>query len=63
MKTEEALALYENSVAKLAHALRISTAAIYQWGEEVPPLRAYQIRELQAGRTNAGCDCEHKEAA
>jgi transcriptional repressor of cell division inhibition gene dicB len=30
----------------LAEALGISTQAVGQWGQEVPPLRQYQIREL-----------------
>jgi transcriptional repressor of cell division inhibition gene dicB len=30
----------------LAEALGISTQAVGQWGQEVPPLRQYQIMEL-----------------
>ena len=33
-------------VVKLAHALGIQHSAVSQWGEFVPPLRAYHIREL-----------------
>lgn len=46
MKTEEAVSLFDNSVAKLAAALGISVQAVYKWGEDVPPLRVYQIRDL-----------------
>ena len=50
MKTIEAINLFGN-VANLAGALSISVQAVYQWGETVPPLRAYQISELIAERT------------
>jgi len=33
-------------VKKLADALDIQHSAVCQWGEYVPPLRAYQIQEL-----------------
>jgi len=33
-------------VKKLADALSIEHSAVSQWGEFVPPLRAYQIRDL-----------------
>ena len=58
MKTSEAIELF-GGVAALAKALDISTAAIYQWGEDVPPLRAYQIREI-AERQKV---VDHKKAA
>jgi len=35
-------------VQELARALGITDKAVYQWGEIVPELRVYQIRELQA---------------
>ena len=35
----------------LAEALGISTQAVGQWGEEIPPLRQYQIRELLADKS------------
>ena len=60
MKTQQAIDTF-GSIAKLARALGISTAAIYQWGEDVPPLRAYQIREI-ADREKAD-QAQHKEAA
>jgi DNA-binding transcriptional regulator YdaS (Cro superfamily) len=47
MKTEEAVRL-AGTAAELARLLGISRAAVSKWGDEVPPLRAYQIRELIA---------------
>ena len=50
MKTIYAIKLF-GSVKALAEALGITVHAIYQWGEHVPELRAYQIRELVAAKT------------
>lgn len=36
------------SVRKLADALGITEQAIHQWGDNVPELRAYQIKALLA---------------
>lgn len=47
MKTSEAINLFGN-VANLARALDISVQAVYQWGDTVPPLRAFQIRDIEA---------------
>ena len=49
MKTNEAITAF-GSIKDLAAALGLSVQAIYQWGETVPQLRAYQIRELLAAR-------------
>lgn len=68
MKTSEAIKSFDG-VANLAKALGITTAAIYQWGEEVPALRDYQIRELLNAPPYTGADrrhdndTNHKEAA
>lgn len=48
MTKDQAINLFGN-VSTLAAALGITTQAISQWGELVPELRAYQIRELLAG--------------
>jgi hypothetical protein len=56
MKTEDAIKEFGNSVRELAQALGITREAIYQWGEEVPPLRMYQIREIIARREKLGAD-------
>ena len=50
MKTNEAITAF-GSIKDLAAALGLSVQAIYQWGDTVPQLRAYQIRELLAART------------
>ena len=60
MKTTEAINEF-GSVRKLALALGVSVQAIYKWGDAVPPLRAYQIRELVQARTE-GQD-QHQKAA
>ena len=57
MKTKDAIELF-GGVAPLARALGISTAAIYQWEDDVPPLRVYQIKELIQARSA----CEQKAA-
>ena len=51
MQTSEAINHFGN-VANLAVALNISVQAVYQWGDKVPELRAYQIAELIVQRTN-----------
>lgn len=61
MKTKDALDAF-GSVRELAAALDISVPAIYQWGEDVPPLRAYQIRDLLAAREAKPADEEPKAA-
>lgn len=50
MKTKDAINKF-GTVAKLARALDISVAAIYQWGEDVPPLRAYQIKDIETSQS------------
>ena len=50
MKTNEAITAF-GSIKDLAAALGLSVQAIYQWGDTVPQLRAYQIRELLAARS------------
>lgn len=50
MRTEEALKHFDNKVRKLAAALNLSVQAIYAWGDEVPRLRAYEIRDILARR-------------
>lgn len=45
MKTKAAIKHFK-SAKGLARALGITREAIYQWRENVPPLRAYQLREM-----------------
>lgn len=49
MTKSEAIAIF-GSAAKVARALNISKAAVSEWGEEIPELRVYQIREILANR-------------
>lgn len=53
MKTSEILHYFNNSIRELANALGISREAVYQWGDDVPPLRVYQIRDLISARQAA----------
>jgi len=46
MRTEEAIQRAGNA-AELARLLKVSPAAISQWGENVPELRLYQLRDLR----------------
>jgi len=48
VRTAETIDVF-GSVANVAAALEISPQAVYQWGDSVPPLRAYQIREQRPG--------------
>jgi hypothetical protein len=45
MRTKEAVALF-GGVKQMADALGIWPQAIYAWGNTVPELRQYQIREI-----------------
>lgn len=49
MKTTEALKIF-GGVPEIAKALGISVQAVYRWGDSVPRLRAYQIRDIQSGK-------------
>lgn len=62
MKTQEAIQLFDNSVRQLAESLQITTAAVYQWGDTVPPLRAYQIRDLVAQRQASAIESSQQAA-
>jgi hypothetical protein len=54
MRTEDAIKYFDNSVRALAEALGITREAVYQWGDTVPRLRAYEIRDLLAARQAVG---------
>jgi hypothetical protein len=45
MTKDEAVKLF-GGVRALADALNITEQAVHQWGDTVPPLRVYQIRDL-----------------
>ena len=62
MKTTEAIHLFGGTCQSLANALGITRAAVSQWGENVPPLREYQLRELIERREKVG-NQERQKAA
>lgn len=49
MKTSDVISEF-GSVKAVAAALGISVQAVYRWGETVPELRQFQIRELRKAR-------------
>ena len=51
MKTSDVIRVF-GSVKLIAEALAISVQAVYLWGNEVPKLRQYQIREMKPGKFN-----------
>ncbi|AMQ44837.1 hypothetical protein AMS64_22015 [Aeromonas veronii] len=53
MKKQDAIDRF-GSVRALAAALGCSTQAISQWGEDVPPLRAFQLKEMTGGNQKEG---------
>ena len=59
MKKTDAIRHF-GSVAALAEALDITPEAIYQWGDEVPEGRDFQIEVLTKGKVKARAS---KEAA
>jgi len=46
MKKADALLLFDSSTRKMAEQLGITEQAIHQWGDDVPELRAYQIKVI-----------------
>jgi hypothetical protein len=56
MKTSEAIKIF-GSVRGIAMALGISVQAVYRWGDTVPPLRAYQIRDILSARLKENLPC------
>jgi len=51
MKTQDAIKEFGGRKA-LADALGIWPQAVYNWGDDVPELRAYQIREILTKKGN-----------
>ena len=49
MKKVDVIKLFGSQRA-VARALGISEPAVSRWGEEVPPLRVYQLRDLLVAR-------------
>jgi hypothetical protein len=46
MRKQEAID-WAGSVAQLAQRLNVTVQAVYAWGDEIPRLREFEIRELQ----------------
>ncbi|MDG9671848.1 Cro/CI family transcriptional regulator [Hahella aquimaris] len=49
MKKTEAVDYFGNQ-ANLAKALGIAPAAVYQWGDFIPELRAFQLERITNGK-------------
>lgn len=52
MKTQDAIKHF-GSGRKLAAALGIWPTAVSQWGDKVPPRRAYELERLTGGKLKA----------
>jgi hypothetical protein len=52
MKKKAAIKFY-GSVANLAAALKCSTSAIYQWGDDVPRTSALELEKMTDGKLKA----------
>lgn len=52
MNKDEAIRYY-GSASALARAIGVTPAAIFHWGERVPPLRQIQLERLTCGRLAA----------
>jgi len=50
------------SVSSLAEALGITPEAIYQWGDDVPSSREFQIQVITDGKLKAGVENGAREA-
>lgn len=49
MKKSDAIEHF-GSASKLASAINIAPSAVSQWGETIPPLRAYQLEKITGGK-------------
>jgi len=62
MKTADATAHF-GSVRALADALDISVQAVYDWGEEIPTGRAYQLQVITDGKLMVNAESSAREAS
>ena len=62
MKTKDAIEKF-GSIREIATQLGISVQAVYKWGDDVPELREYQIKDILATRNVTGDDRSLKVAA
>jgi DNA-binding transcriptional regulator YdaS (Cro superfamily) len=49
MLTKDVLDFFGGSRKKIADTLGIKRASVYQWGDQVPPLRAAQLHRITLG--------------
>lgn len=56
--TKEEVIEHFGSVARLARALKISTQAVYDWGDTVPQGRQFQIQIMTNGILQASIEEE-----
>jgi DNA-binding transcriptional regulator YdaS (Cro superfamily) len=52
MKTQDAIDLFGSGRA-VAHALGITPAAVYQWGDYVPLARQFELQRITRGKLRA----------
>jgi DNA-binding transcriptional regulator YdaS (Cro superfamily) len=50
MLTKDVLDFFGGSRKKIADTLGIKRASVYQWGDQVPPLRAAQLHRITLGK-------------
>ncbi|GAB3763608.1 hypothetical protein GCM10028796_17410 [Ramlibacter monticola] len=66
MKTARAIKL-AGSPSALAKLLGITPSAISQWGDEIPPLRQYELRDLRPEwfqlRVSVPASCSARKSA
>lgn len=60
MKKTDAIAYFGTPTA-VARALGIFPAAVYQWGENVPPRRAYELEKITDGALKANIPLPQKQ--
>jgi DNA-binding transcriptional regulator YdaS (Cro superfamily) len=61
MKTTDAVHYFGGATA-LSRALGIRREAIYQWGEDVPVRRAYELERITGGRLKAPVPHNQRES-
>lgn len=60
MTTEEVIEYYGGDRRRVAEALGVWVSAVYQWGEEPPLLRQYQLEAMTDGALRVGgSDSDH----
>lgn len=64
MKTAELIRLF-GGVTRTAEVFGVTKSAVSQWGDEVPPLRVYQLRERRPSIDDelAVMRAQHSQAA